>query len=96
MVIICKLRNNTLRKFAGMKGEVMTTGNRKGTSCGAQKRRAGEEGLVRVPSTFRGRGALVSELYPLGLRDTWGNTKQRRTEASEGPCPCPEEVCSLH
>lgn len=46
MLIICKLRNNTLRNFVGMKGDVMTTGNRRGTYYGVQKRRVGEEELV--------------------------------------------------
>lgn len=65
MLIAWKLRNNTLREFLGMKGDVMTTGSRQGTYYRRRQReRAGEEGLGHGFQHFAGWELSGRELVP--------------------------------
>jgi hypothetical protein len=68
MLIAWKLRNNTLREFLGMKGDVMTTGSRQGTYYRRLERKAS----AMESSTLQdGRGQAGIWFLP-SLWGTWG------------------------
>lgn len=83
MLIICKLRNNTLRKFVGMNGDVMTTGNRKETYCGVHRKRSWRGRTCQwVPSTCQdGLTWPVHSGACLICGDMWSKLKQQHTAA---------------